>query len=87
MPKTDIDEWIKNPFMSPADMTIFSALIHSYFERHTLIESENICKRENCEEKAILKDVLCKTHFIESLQKIGTLPKNPDGRIFEPYKI
>lgn len=85
IPKTEIEKWNENPFVSPADMTIFSASMNLYFERHKLIESENICRRENCEQKAILKDVLCKKHFIESLQKIGNLPKYPEGKIFEPY--
>tara|TARA_R110002049_G_scaffold80951_5_gene205866 strand:+ start:923 stop:1417 length:495 start_codon:yes stop_codon:yes gene_type:complete len=85
IPKINIEKWNENPFVSPADMTIFTASMNLYFERHKLIESENICRRENCERKAILKDVLCKKHFIENLQKIGNLPKYPEGKIFEPY--
>ena len=87
IPKIEIEEWKKEPFMSPAEMIIFSALMKSYFERTELKESENLCKRESCENKAILKDVLCKKHLIESLQKIGNLPQKPEGKIFEPYKF
>ena len=66
---------------------IFSVLMESYFERTKLIESKNPCKKESCERKAIMKDVLCKKHLIESLQKIGSLPQKPEGKIFGPYKF
>lgn len=87
IPQTEINKWNETPFVSPADMIIYSAIMDSYFEKHKLVESENICKRDSCKNKAILEDVLCKYHFIESLQKIGTLPKFPEGKIFKPYKI
>ncbi|TMM55969.1 hypothetical protein FEE95_15105 [Maribacter algarum] len=85
IPEIEIEDWNLEPFISPADLVIFSASMESYFEKNKLVDSENDCKREECDKKAILKDVLCKTHFIESLQRFGLLPKSPDGKIFEPY--
>ncbi len=87
VPKIEIEDWKNEQFMSPADMLIYSALMSDYFERNKLIESEDNCRRENCDNKSIVGNVLCKMHFIENLQKIGNLPQKPSGRIFEPYSF
>jgi hypothetical protein len=85
VPCINLKEWMENPYMSPADMMIYSASIETYFEKNKLIDSDKLCKIENCNKKAILKDVLCKEHFIKNLQKFGLLPDPPSGRLFEPY--
>jgi len=87
IPDTKISEWIYNPYMSPAEMIIYSASLKTYFDSNTLEESAKNCRREACSEKALVNDVLCKTHFIESLQQFGQLPKFPSGKLFEPYNF
>ncbi|MFT7604992.1 MAG: hypothetical protein ACI8VT_002585 [Saprospiraceae bacterium] len=63
VPKTKIEDWNENPFMHPADMLIFSAAMQTYEEKHKLTDSEKKCRRENCNQNAILADVLCKKHW------------------------
>jgi hypothetical protein len=87
VPNIEISEWLDNPYVSPADMLIYSALVDEYLAKNNLIASDKSCKIENCREKALMKNVLCKYHFIESLQKVGLLPKPPVGRIFAPYSF
>lgn len=87
VPDIEIPEWIESPYMSPADMMIYSASMKIYFEKNRLTDSNNLCKIENCVQNALLNNVLCKVHFIESLQKFGLLPQPPAGRLFDPYTL
>lgn len=87
VPKIAIEDWRKEQFMSPADMLIYSVLMTEYFEKNKFVESENVCRREECDNKSIVGNVLCIKHFVENIQKIGNLPERPKGRIFEPYSF
>jgi hypothetical protein len=85
VPDIETSDWIDNPYISPADMTIYSASMEEYFRKNKFKESDNACKIENCNKKSLSNNVLCKEHFIESLQKIGLLPQPLQGRMFAPY--
>ena len=74
VPDIETNDWIDNPYISPADMTIYSASMAEYFRKNKFTESDNACKIENCNKKSLSSNVLCKEHFIESLQKAGLLP-------------
>lgn len=85
IPAIEIQDWKEVPFMSPADMMIHAASMQEYFAKNAFVESEEICRVENCENKCIAGKLVCKRHFVQDLQKVGLLPKPPSGRIFEPY--
>lgn len=85
VPYIETKDWTDNPYMSPADMIIYSVSMEEYFKRNKFTESGKACKIENCNKKSLSNNVLCKEHFIESLQKVGLLPQPPQGRMFAPY--
>lgn len=85
VPDIEIKDWTDNPYISPADMIIYSASMEEYFRRNKFNESGKVCKIETCNKKSLSNHVLCKEHFIESLQKVGLLPQPPQGRMFAPY--
>gem|GEM_PF-6558575 len=78
-------DWLNEQFMSPAEMLTFSALTGDYFKVNKFVESKRRCQKEECHRMALENNVLCRNHFIESLQRVGLLPKEPKGKIFEPY--
>lgn len=85
VPEIDVRDWEVEQFISPADILIYSARMDSYFKENVFTESKENCRVENCPNKSIQGDVVCKKHFVENLQKIGLLPKNLTGRMFDPY--
>jgi hypothetical protein len=87
VPSISIDSWIDEPFMSPDEMLIYSAIMEDYYSKNSFETSEKKCKREDCVQSALINNVLCKEHFIKSLESGGVLPKKPVGRIFPPYEI
>lgn len=87
VPFTTLAEWKVEQFISPADMLIYSSLMGKYYSENDFKNSDEKCKKDNCENRALIRNVLCENHFIENLQKFGQLPKPPKGRFFEPYKV
>ena len=86
VPEIEIKEWEKEQYVSPADLLIFSGVMEDYFEKNKFKESDTKCKVLECNNNSIVNGVLCKTHFVENLQKLNILPKMPDGKLFEPYR-
>ena len=87
VPVIDVADWQREPYQQPAAMMIFSAVMRDFCSRATFETSDLQCRSEGCLERAIRFSVLCRRHHIESLQKIGKLPKNPVERLFPPYFI
>ena len=85
VPETSTSDWLDEQFISPAEMLIYSALMADYFNMNKFIESKTRCQNEKCDRMAVERNVLCQHHFIESLKRVGLLPKEPRGKIFEPY--
>lgn len=85
VPATDVADWKAEQYVSPADILIYNASMEDYFGRNKFTESKDNCRVEGCNSKAIVGDVVCKKHLIENFQKNGILPKEPTGKIFEPY--
>jgi hypothetical protein len=85
IPETTPSDWLNEQFMSPAEMLIYSALTSDYFKANKFVESKRTCQKEECDRMALENNVLCGHHFIESLQRVGLLPREPKGKIFEPY--
>src|SRR5690349_10840719 len=77
VPETSTSDWLNEQYMSPAEMLIHSALMADYFKVNKFIESKTRCRNEGCDRMATEGNVLCKHHFIESLQRVGLLPKEP----------
>ena len=87
VPPIDIADWERAPYQQPAAMMIYSAVLRDYCARATFEPSETMCRAEGCPEHATRFSVLCRRHHIESLQKLGKLPKSPVGRLFPPYYV
>lgn len=87
VPAISIEDWQTEPYMSPADMLIYTAGMSDYFAKNKFTESNDKCRVENCTNQSVTNDVVCLTHLIENLQKFGNLPKKPSGKIFEPYNF
>ena len=85
VPEIAILEWKAEAYVSPADLLIHSAMMSDYFKDNMFVESSKNCRKESCNQNALSNDVLCRSHFIESLQNFGMLPPEPKGRIFKPY--
>lgn len=63
IPETTTDDWLKEQFMSPAEMLIYSSLMAEYLKMNKFIESKTRCQNEECDRVAIEKNVLCKHHL------------------------
>ncbi len=87
IPETSTSEWLNEQFMSPAEMLIYSAQMTDYFKKNQFIDSKTRCRKEGCDGMAVEQNVLCRNHFVESLQQVGLLPKKPTGKLFEPYPM
>ena len=87
IPETNIEDWQKEQFKSPADMLIYSALMNDYFKKNEFIDTDIKCSIQECNNNSVQRSVLCKKHFIENLQKVRILPKEPLGKMFGPYRF
>jgi hypothetical protein len=87
VPPIDVSDWESEPYQQPAGMMIYSAVMRDYCARTTFEPSDIMCRAEGCPEHATRFSVFCRHHHIESLQKIGKLPKSPVGRLFPPYYV
>ena len=85
VPEIEIAEWLSEPYVRPDQMLIHSAIMQDYFERNTFAETDNECRAEGCNLRAIKLSVFCTVHHIEALQRAGALPRDPKGRGFLPY--
>ena len=86
VPKTTVNEWQTEKYVSPSDLIIYNSLMKDYFSKNNLTDSNNPCKKESCSNKALNQNVLCRIHFIKNLQNMSMLPQTPEGKYFEPYK-
>ena len=87
VPPIDITDWQYEPYQQPAGMMIYSAVMRDFCARANFEPRDEMCQAEGCSEHAIRFAVFCRRHHIESLQKLGKLPKSPVGRLFPPYYV
>ena len=85
VPNIVIADWMEECFAQPDQLLIHSGMMHDYNAKNTFVVSDIRCKKEDCVNNALVNNVLCKEHFIQSLQQFGMLPKPPKGRMFSPY--
>lgn len=87
VPPIESRDWENESFRQPAAMMIYSAMMRDFFSNNTFECSESQCRSEGCTELAIRFSVFCRDHHIESLQRRGSLPPTPNGRMFPPYYV
>jgi hypothetical protein len=87
VPETEVADWLEEPYVQPAALMLYSAMMHNYFEQNKFEEGSSKCRKESCESKAIKSGAFCLQHHIESLQDVRLLPKLPLGKIFPPYSL
>ena len=87
VPLIEIADWENEPFQQPAAMMIHSAMMRDFFDKNTFDCSDSKCRTEGCTERAIRFSAFCRDHHIESLQRRGSLPQKPTGRMFPPYYV
>jgi hypothetical protein len=87
VPAIEIADWQREPYGQPAAMMIYSAVMGKYCARSSSELSDSTCRSEGCSKRAIRFSIFCFKHHIESLQKLGQLPKEPRGRLFPPYYV
>ncbi|AYB34730.1 hypothetical protein [Chryseolinea soli] len=85
VPTIAVADWMEEFFARPDQMLLYSGMMHDYFEKNKFVVSDTPCRKEGCGHNALVNNVLCKEHFIQSLQQFGMLPKFPEGRMFSPY--
>lgn len=87
VPPIDVAEWQVEPYQQPAGMMIYSAVMRDFCAHANFEPKDEMCRTDGCSEHAIRFTVFCRRHHIESLQKLGKLPKSPVGRLFPPYYV
>ena len=87
VPLIEIADWENEPFQQPAAIMIHSAVMRDFFTKNTFDRCDSQCRTEGCTERAIRFSAFCRDHHIESLQRLGSLPKKPIGRMFPPYYV
>lgn len=85
VPEIEVAEWLSQPYIQPAALMLYSAMMETYFERTTFEESSNECRVKGCKEKALKLSACCRQHHIEQLQRADLLPEFPTGKLFPPY--
>jgi hypothetical protein len=85
VPNIAVADWKEEFFARPDQMLIYSGRMYDYFEKNKFVVSDTRCRKEGCGNNALVNNVLCKEHFIQSLQQFGMLPERPQGRMFSPY--
>lgn len=87
VPQIETADWENEPFQQPAAMMTYSALMREFFNKNTFDCSDSQCRTEGCTERAIRFSAFCRDHHIASLQRRGSLPSKPNGRMFPPYHV
>jgi hypothetical protein len=87
VPPIELADWQREPYQQPAAMMIYSAVMRDFCARATFEPRDEKCRADGCSELSIRFSVFCRRHHIESLQKLGKLPKSPVGRLFSPYYV
>jgi hypothetical protein len=85
VPSISLVEWLAEPFQAPDEMLIYSAVMSDFFEKNDFSDGDRPCQSPNCPRLAARRVAHCVQHHVESLQKLGNLPKEPTGRLFPPY--
>lgn len=87
VPPIAVAEWQEEPYTQQAGWMIYAALTQDYFAKNTFETQEKPCGVTNCPRQAIKFSGVCEQHHIEQLERFGTLPKRPVGRLFPPYNV
>jgi hypothetical protein len=87
VPPIDVADWQAEPYQQPAAMMIYSAVMRDFCVRATFEPRDEKCRAEGCSEQSTRFSVFCRRHHIESLLKLGKLPKSSVGRLFPPYYV
>ena len=85
VPPIEVSDWEREPYMQPAAMMVYSAVMRDFFARCKFEPGDALCRADGCRARAIRFSVFCREHHIESLERLRQLPKKPIGRIFPPY--
>ncbi|RSD27800.1 hypothetical protein [Mesobacillus subterraneus] len=85
IPSIEIKKWEVEHYTAPDEILMYLALMDRFLTENTFVASEENCRKENCNNKAVKGLNLCLEHHIKSLQYIGNLPKTPKGKLSDPY--
>lgn len=86
VPPIAVRDWESLPYVAPDELLIYAAVLDRFLAGKTFRPTEAKCRHEGCAKQAVELSVHCLRHHIESLQRIGNLPKTPAGRWFDPYR-
>jgi hypothetical protein len=87
VPPIEQSDWLTEPYVQPAALMIFSAVMERFFSQGAFKTKDVPCREPGCNEHAIQLSVRCMNHHIEALRKSKLLPAEPIGRMFPPYHI
>ena len=87
VPAIEMKFWLQEPYLQPAALMIYTAMMESYCAKNTFEPSEKPCAVVQCPNQAIRFSGVCEPHHIAQLQQFGLLPKRPVGRLFPPYSL
>jgi hypothetical protein len=77
VPSIDPDAWLKNPFPDQVSLAEMRFDLE-YFVRNLPDEiGPEECRADDCHRFRMNASVFCKQHHVESLQRIGALPRLP----------
>lgn len=79
-------DWLASRYIPPDLMCEINKAVNSYKATQTFHPIDRSCQQIGCDNRAIELSVMCYRHHLEMLQRGGTLPNKPEGRLFAPYK-
>lgn len=85
VPEIGLEVWEDEPFVQPDELIVYIGAMQHYINNLRPEDSNSKCQVDGCGKNSIKLSVYCLEHHIESLQRIGNLPKKPQGNVFPPY--
>lgn len=86
IPEILSEEWLKEPYLSPEEMTLGNDAWQKYLKEQNYYELEIECNTAGCTKRAVNLSVKCLRHHFEWLGRNGDLLEKKNKRIFPPYE-
>jgi hypothetical protein len=86
VPPTSVEDWQREPFADVATLQQFVSRVQKFVDQNRGDETERLCGALGCSRHAIRFSKFCLAHHIKAMQKMGSLPSPPGGRLFAPYE-